>query len=74
MMISNRFAALENLNGGKHINVGYCGIVRSDKHSRTHKQYLLMFQCRIQRVMQVFKSCQNIIGWPGLARMVVLRT
>ena len=33
-----------------------------------------MFQCRIQRVMQVVICCQNIIGWPGLARKVVLLT
>ena len=59
---------------GSPIYVGYCGIVRSDKHSKTHIQYLLMFQCRIQRVMQVVTSCQNRIGWPGLARMVVLQT
>ena len=65
----------KNLSWNTHIKcVGYGGIVRSDKHSKTHIQYLLMFQCRIQRVMQVVTSCQNRIGWPGLARMVVLQT
>ena len=54
--------------------VGYCGIVRSDKHSRIHIQYLLMSQFRIQRVMQVVTSCQNTIVWAGLALMAVLRT